>query len=115
MIFPNSLEIIGNYAFYNCNNLTDLEFPYSLKEIGYDSFYGTKIKSLFIPKSVVRIGSSAFSNCDSLEDIAVEGGDFKYVDISSSFERCTNLKNLNSKIKMRMLVLILEHLVEIRT
>ena len=99
MIFPNSLEIIGNYAFYNCNNLTDLEFPYSLKEIGYDSFYGTKIKSLFIPKSVVRIGSSAFSNCDSLEDIAVEGGDFKYVDISSSFERCTNLKKFEFKNK----------------
>lgn len=99
VIFPNSLEIIGNYAFYNCNNLTDLEFPSSLKEIGYDSFYGTKIKSLFIPKSVVRIGSSAFSNCDSLEDITVEGGDFKYVDISSSFERCTNLKKFEFKNK----------------
>lgn len=99
VVFPSSLEIIGGYAFYNCNNLKNIEFPSSLKEIGCDSFYGTKINSLFIPKSVERIGSSAFSDCDSLENITVEGGDFKYVDIHSSFEECTNLKRFEFKNK----------------
>mgnify|MGYP000264263684 FL=1 len=99
MTFPNSLDIIRKYAFYNCNNLTDIEFPSSLKEIRDCAFYATNINNLFIPKGVERIGYLTFSDCDSLEDITVESGDFKYVDISFSFEECTNLKRFEFKNK----------------
>ena len=60
----NKLEIIGDYAFSTCKNLTGkLEFPRSLKEIGIHAFsWGPKFTgSLVLPDNLERIGKQAFS------------------------------------------------------
>ena len=63
---PDSVKIIGDYAFYNCRNLTNILLPSGLTTIGKDAFYYTGITSITIPASVTEIGRWAFSSCSSL-------------------------------------------------
>ena len=63
---PNSLQAIGNLAFYQCDGLTGgLNLPASLITIGHDAFrYCSGFTgSLTIPNSVVTIGDYAFMDC----------------------------------------------------
>ncbi len=64
------LKEIGNYAFLNCVNLTEVRLDQcsSLKNIGTSSFSNTGIASLSLPASVETIGDNAFSGI-SLEVI----------------------------------------------
>ena len=69
--FPDSLEEIGNMAFYNCGSLTEIRLPEKLRRIGdyaFGTFYylgdmtseGT-IQEIHIPAGVEYIGARAFS------------------------------------------------------
>ena len=64
-------ESIGNYAFYNCADITNVMLPETVKNIGEHAFYNSGLTSIVIPDSVTRIGSSAFSNCVSLTSITI--------------------------------------------
>ncbi|MGN0542625.1 MAG: leucine-rich repeat protein [Acutalibacteraceae bacterium] len=61
---PASVEIIGNYAFYNCNNLTEAktESGICLKEIWDRAFSHTKITEFSFPDSLEYIGLFAFDD-----------------------------------------------------
>jgi hypothetical protein len=37
---PNSITSLGDYCFFNCDNLTKINHPISLIEIGKDVFNG---------------------------------------------------------------------------
>lgn len=53
---------IGNSAFYDCSNLTNVTIPNSVKYIGKRAFQNcTKIDNILIPDSVTAIGDSALS------------------------------------------------------
>lgn len=74
IIFPASVEYIGNYSFYECRNLKFISFRKNsrLKIIGKDSFYRTAIKSVDIPSNVIEIGDSAFGSCLYLKQITFQ-------------------------------------------
>lgn len=58
---------IGNYAFAECDTLTNIVIPESVTNIGFRAFYYCdSLKSIIIPNSVISIGVSAFDYCDSL-------------------------------------------------
>ncbi|MBQ7643165.1 MAG: leucine-rich repeat domain-containing protein [Clostridia bacterium] len=77
-IQDNSVETIGDYAFYGCEYLSsvglgagDTEEGTGLKSIGSSAFYGTKIQNkmladgrdpTLIPETVTKIGKNAFKN-----------------------------------------------------
>lgn len=67
---PTTLQWLGEYAFANCDALTSLKMYEGIKEIPDYAFYGTAIKSVFIPPSVVRIGDYAFAQCHDLENVS---------------------------------------------
>jgi hypothetical protein len=72
VVIPNSVERIGNSAFFGCENLTSVELPKELKVIGEYAFYGCKgLTSIVIPDSVTEIGQGAFMCCDSLKTITL--------------------------------------------
>ena len=73
---PSTVVSIGKYAFYGSWNLSFIEFPESLKEIGRNSFASCGVFSDWtktkIPKSVTSIGSYAFDD-SNLEEITFCG------------------------------------------
>jgi hypothetical protein len=68
----NGVNSVGNYAFYNCNNLTSVTLPNSIKSIGAYSFRGCSVKNLTIPNSVTSIGEYTFSHCQALISVNVQ-------------------------------------------
>ena len=72
---PNSVEKIGDYAFYNCSSLTSITIPDGVMSIGSDAFYNcSKWTSVTIPKNVTSISFSAFKGCSSLTSITIPEG-----------------------------------------
>lgn len=68
---PNSLrhltvtggQSIGDYAFYGCENVTEVELSYGITSIGKEAFSGcTSLESIFIPHSVTQIDADAFDS-----------------------------------------------------
>lgn len=66
--FPSTLEEIGERAFDNCNSLMcEISLPASLKKIGSNAFSGSAIKgNLILPEGLEYIGSGAFIYCFNL-------------------------------------------------
>lgn len=68
----SQLQRIGNWAFYNCHELQNLEIPEGVTEIGDAAFYGcTYLEELSLPSSVRSIGDNTFALCAKLQKIVV--------------------------------------------
>ena len=86
LIFPPSLEYIGQNAFEGCNNLYgELHLPESLKKIEYMSFRDCEniSGSLRIPQGVTMIPNNCFEHCGfdgtlSLHDGILAIGEFAF-------------------------------------
>ena len=81
---PESVTLIGEYAFYDCSDLTRAEFT-SIKwllniifgnEYANPLYYahhlfigGEEVKELIIPSSVTSIGKYAFYGCNGLQSV----------------------------------------------
>lgn len=84
---------IGDSAFYNCNNLSDVSLPLAITSVGKSAFEGTAITS-FNASSLRSIGDSAFSSCENLTDVQF-GNNTKLTDLPyGAFSRCTSLQSL---------------------
>ena len=80
---PDSVTNIGEYAFQGCSNLTSITIPDSVTNIGQRAFLFCKsLKNITIPESVQDIGEYAFHSCTSLEKINVATGNKKYVSVN---------------------------------
>jgi hypothetical protein len=90
---PQNVNIIGNYAFTGCNELTEILLPKSLKVIGNNAFTSLKrlSGSFSIPDSVTDIGNSAFSGCSDLRTIIISSKGLKNIG-ESAFSGCVNLR-----------------------
>jgi uncharacterized repeat protein (TIGR02543 family) len=64
----STIKIIGDYAFYNSQYLTSIDFTSStlLESIGNFSFFGCKFSSLTLNSGVKSIGQNGFASCSSL-------------------------------------------------
>ena len=68
----SELQRIGNWAFYNCHELQNLEIPEGVTEIGDGAFYGcTYLEDLSLPASVQSIGDNTFALCAKMKKIVV--------------------------------------------
>ena len=68
MNLPTTLEEIGNYAFYCCENL----------------------QSVTLPNSLTELGDGAFNNCLNLTSVTVEWTEPIPLTSSSTFSNCDN-------------------------
>ncbi|MDR1597635.1 MAG: leucine-rich repeat domain-containing protein [Holosporales bacterium] len=71
---PNSVEIVDQYAFRVCKNLTDLTLSSRLTKIGDSAFRGTGIPRVDIPGSVAEIEPFAFCDCSELKEVILNEG-----------------------------------------
>ena len=70
---PNSVTIIGEYAFYECTGLTSVTIGDSVTSIGERAFYNcTGLTRITITNSVTSIGRQAFSGCTGLTSVTFE-------------------------------------------
>lgn len=87
IVIPSSVETIGDYAFYECNDLKELEIQDGVKTIGTRAFWGAYgIKSVELPASVSSIAPCAFGG-GCYEDQHYEPGSFEayYVDVENPY------------------------------
>nr|MCR5073795.1 leucine-rich repeat protein [Clostridiales bacterium] len=92
VVIKNILNI-GNYAFSNCKNLTEVEIWSSVLSIGDHAFEGClSLESVTIPDSVLSIGDYAFQGCESLGLVTMSDGLTSIGD--SAFSDCSNLTSI---------------------
>lgn len=60
------IKDIPDWAFYTCENLKEVAFPYDLETIGINAFSGCPFTSIVLPASLTEIRAWAFSSCNDL-------------------------------------------------
>ena len=93
VIIPDSVEKIGAFAFDDCENLTNVNMPSSLREIELDAFSDTKIKELDLPEGMTKIDYHAFAFSYYLEKVTLPDS-IEEID-RAAFDTCRNLKEIN--------------------
>ena len=98
MVFPDSLDLIGDYAFYGLENLTDVVFPKNLGIIGVSAFDGTGLSTVNIPNRC-EIYDFAFGNCHSLTSVTLP----RYIERieSGAFADCEKLSYVSMPEEVR--------------
>ena len=92
---PDTVNLIGEYAFYCCSQLSEINFPssltgieqcafsksgltkavfsYGINKIGASAFNRCQdLSYIYLPKSITFIGSGAFFDCNSLEKVVAK-------------------------------------------
>lgn len=68
----NTVETIGDYAFYGCSGLKSIDIPNSVTTISERAFYGCNgLTSIEIPNSITKIGNFAFTKCEGITRITI--------------------------------------------
>lgn len=89
-----NIESIESLAFIDCSKLTNVySVPSGLKKIGSYAFYGcSALKSINLPNKVESIGTYAFKGCSALTSIAIPNSVTTLG--SNVFENCTGIKTV---------------------
>lgn len=93
VVLKEGVTRIGDYAFYNCTELTSVEIPEGITYIGESAFACCQsLESVTIPGSVTEIGEGAFESCDSMMALELASG-LKCVG-AFAFSECVALREL---------------------
>jgi len=86
---PGTVEVIGGFAFNNCQQLTSLTISSSVKTMEDYAFYASGFASVSIPESVTKIAPNAFTLCKNLTAITIPSS---VTEIGlNAFHHCDNL------------------------
>lgn len=92
---PEGLMKIGDQAFKDCKNLTQINLPKSLKFIGNEAFFNCELLNIEIPSYVIRVGSNAIKN--TLKDLERQKAEAEAKAKKEAEERA--LKEAEAKMK----------------
>ena len=69
---PAEIAEVKDYAFYNCNGVTNIDIVDGVKSIGNSAFYGCcDLETLYISNTIESIGDYAFAECNNIIDIKI--------------------------------------------
>ena len=90
------VKVIGDWAFYLCKSITNINIPNSVTTIGNLTFYGCEsLTNINISNGVTTIGNSAFDGCESLTCITIPSS--VVIIIGNSFYGWHGILNNESK------------------
>ena len=93
IVIPIGVQSIGDYAFFDCNNLVSVVLPDSLRSINENAFqWCRRLSEIVIPSKVDYIGKGAFANCDNLTSITLS--DSLRMIGEDAFRGCNSLSEL---------------------
>lgn len=97
IIIPNFIDeinitTIGDYAFYNHLEITNITLPINLELIKTHAFHFTSITEIIMPSTLKEIGEYAFAYCESLVTVNFNEGLIR-ID-HSAFNSCRILDQL---------------------
>lgn len=91
---PDSVTIIGDFAFYECKSLQTISIPNKVTHIGKEAFRGcVSLENITIPEGIKIIESCTFNKCESLTSVVVPEGVTAIGDAAFLF--CNSLKNIS--------------------
>lgn len=90
---PATVTKIGDYAFFGCDRLTDIDLPEGLLSIGDSAFYGcTALQNVTLPASLETLDRYAFADCKAFTEVMLPE---KIVSIAeSAFSGCEHIKDI---------------------
>ena len=92
-IIPEGTTEIDCQAFLDCEELTRIEIPNTVKIIRFGAFYGCKgLTNIVIPDSVTEIRQEVFADCKALVSVTI-GSSVRSIDYDV-FRGCDNLKQI---------------------
>lgn len=71
VVFGENVKNIPFGLLYYCQNLTEVQIPNSVVEIGAQAFNGSNLSKIEIPDNVVKIGERAFQHCYNVSSIKI--------------------------------------------
>ncbi len=93
VVIPGSVETIGDWAFFGCPDLLNVEIQDGVQMIMSYAFNRcTRLTSVDIPGSVKKLGEAAFQNCSSLEMVTLADG-VEEIGLFA-FNLCPNLRDV---------------------
>ena len=93
-IVPEDVKKINEFAFHDCENITEIVLPNGLKEIGKAAFWGcTNMTSINIPTSLTTLGSDAFRDDSSLSSSITIPATVSIID-SNAFRDCRKISSV---------------------
>jgi len=89
-------DSIGDYAFSGCTGVTEIIISNSVTSIGMRAFAHCRgLSSVTIPSSVTSIGDGAFAECSGMKDFIIEDGETE-ITIGSDVLDSVQVENLYS-------------------
>lgn len=82
---PSALQTLSNSTFYDCTALSEVTFPASLKTIEKCAFSGCrKLSEVKLPASLTTIQSYVFDGCSALKTVFYDGSLERWSQINTS-------------------------------
>lgn len=91
---PTTVKKIGSYAFAGCTQLISISLPNSVESIAEFAFWNSGLRKITLPSSLYSVGGNAFGQCEYLEKISIDSENEDF-----TFEN----KTLFSKDKTRLI------------
>lgn len=92
VIVEQGVTSLGDGAFMQCKNLTEVVLPDTLTRIEEFAFADTALTGITIPESVTELGDCVFEQCSNLTSVNLPGGLTKIP--AGLFRSCTNLTSI---------------------
>ena len=92
-VIPDSVSVIGDYAFSGHDKLKEITIPSSVKTIEFNAFNGCdNLEKINFSEGLVNIRSCAFEGCSSLKEIRLP--DSLETIGNSAFSNCTDIGSI---------------------
>ena len=95
-VIPDGIEVIGSCAFASATNLKKVVFPETVKVIGERAFYGCNFETIdFLPDSLEKICDGTFAYNESLKAVTIPKNvtELEYM-FFGPFGYCVNLEEV---------------------